>query len=163
LIGSIFSLESLLGDLELESLLGDLELLVLKNIWKSPAPSKVIAFSLKLVRYRLPTRDNLMMCGILVDGGLVNCVHCLRRDEMAAHLFLFCDFASDVWTAIFRWLGLVLIMPQNIAMLFESFIGAASSKKGKLGFYLIWHATVWMIWRSRNNRGVMLLIVFMHL
>jgi hypothetical protein len=132
-------------------LLDDLHIRVLKNIWKGPAPSKVIAFSWKLIRNRLLTTDNLLRRGIHVDGGMTLCVHCVSREEKASHLFLSCDFALGMWMAIFRWLGLVLIMPPNLAMLFECFVGAAASKKGRLGHYLIWHATVWMIWRSRNN------------
>jgi hypothetical protein len=123
---------------------------VLKNIWKSPAPSKVIAFSWKLVRNRLPTKDNLVLRGIQINGGTNSCVHCNGSVEIADHLFLFCDFASVVSKAIFRWFGVVLIMPPNIISFFEYFIGAASSKKGRHGFYLIWHASVWCLWKSQN-------------
>jgi hypothetical protein len=85
-----------------ETLIGDLHIRVLKNIWKSPAPSKVIAFSWKLIRNRLPTTDNLLRRGVHVDGGVNFCVHCLSREENVSHLFLHCDFASGVWLAIFR-------------------------------------------------------------
>jgi hypothetical protein len=133
------------------SLLDDLHIRVLKNIWKSPAPFKVIAFSWKLIRNRLPTTDNLLRRGVHVDGDSTVCVHCGSREENVTHLFLCCDFALGVWLAIFRWLGLVLILPPNLAMLFDCFVEAAVSKKKRLSYYLIWHATVWRIWRSRNN------------
>ncbi|GAU38757.1 hypothetical protein TSUD_64880 [Trifolium subterraneum] len=29
--------------------------------------------------------------------------------------------------------------------------GAAANKKVRNGFALIWHTTIWMIWKSRNN------------
>jgi hypothetical protein len=115
---------------------GSEELRVFNNIWKSPAPSKVIAFSWKLLRNRVPTRINLVHRGVNVDGGVVSCVHCQSWDENVAHLFLFCDFAVVVWKAIFRWLGLVIVIPPNVSMMFDCFTGAAA---------------IWSIWLSRNN------------
>ncbi|MCH86346.1 F-box family protein [Trifolium medium] len=100
------------------SVFGDQELRVFSNIWKSSAPSKVIAFSWKLLRNRVPVLTNLVYRGIQVNGGSLACVHCQGREESVANLFLFC---------------------------------AAPNKKVRKGFALIWHVTVWMIWRSRNN------------
>jgi hypothetical protein len=141
-LGTIFSPEPSFGEEELR---------VLNNIWKSPAPSKVIAFSWKLLRNRIPTRLNLVHRGIDVNGGSVNCVHCLGVEESELHLFLFCDFALGVWKAIFRWLGIVIVIPPNLFILFDCFLAAAGSKKVRKGFALIWHATVWSLWDSRNN------------
>jgi hypothetical protein len=67
LMGSIFSPEPLLANHEFR---------VLNNIWKSPAPSKVIAFSWKLLRDRIPTRVSLAYRGVHVEGGSNACVHC---------------------------------------------------------------------------------------
>jgi hypothetical protein len=142
LLGSVFPSESVFNEQQLR---------VLNNIWKSPVPSKVIAFSWKALRNRIPTRANLVIRGIVVNGGTTNCVHCDRMEEDVAHLLLFCDFAALVWRAIFRWLDLVIIIPPDIFTLFECFVGAAGNKKRRCGFSLIWHATIWMIWRSRNN------------
>jgi hypothetical protein len=142
LIDRIFSSEGIFNEQEIR---------VFKNIWKSPAPSKVIAFSWKLLRNRIPTRANLAHRGVLIDGGSTDCVHCIGREEVVAHLFLFCDFASFVWKAVFRWLGLVMVIPPSLSVLFDCFVSAAGNKKGRAAFSLIWHATVWLIWRSRNN------------
>jgi RNA polymerase subunit RPABC4/transcription elongation factor Spt4 len=86
-----------------------------------------------------------------VNGGSAICVHCQRVEETEVHLFLFCDFAMQVWTEIFRWLGLVIIIPPNLSLLFDCLIMSARKKKVRSGYSLIWHATVWMIWNSRNN------------
>jgi hypothetical protein len=64
---------------------------------------------------------------------------------------MFCDFASTVWKAIFRWLGLVIILSPNAAVLYDCFVAAAGSKKVRAGYALIWHASVWCIWRARNK------------
>ncbi|GAU40143.1 hypothetical protein TSUD_163120 [Trifolium subterraneum] len=126
------------------------ELWVFGKIWKSPVPSKVIAFTWKLLRNRIPTRCNLASRGIQLIGGL-DCVHCVGREESGTHLFMFCDFAGQIWNAIFRWLGLVLVIPPNFFLLFECFTGAAANKKIRKGYALIWHTTIWMLWKSRND------------
>jgi hypothetical protein len=143
LLDSIFTSEFVLGVSELR---------VLKKIWDSPAPSKVIAFSWKLLRNRIPTRVNLAVRGVGVNGGNVSCVYCNGVAETENHLFLYCDFAASVWKGIFRWLGLVIIIPPNISLLFEVLMASARSKKLRNGYGLIWHATVWMLWISRNNK-----------
>jgi uncharacterized membrane protein len=71
--------------------------------------------------------------------------------EEASHLFMFCNFAYGVWLRVFRWLGVVFVMPQNLFSFFDSFVGAARNKKVAKGFALIWHTTIWLIWRSRNE------------
>jgi hypothetical protein len=124
---------------------------VFNNIWKSSAPSKVIAFSWKVLRNRIPTRVNLLLRGVKVNGGIPVCAHRQRGREDENHLFLFCDFSMSVWKAIFRWLDVVIVIPPNIFVLFDCFIGAASNKKIRGGYYLIWHAVLWRIWCSRNN------------
>jgi hypothetical protein len=88
---------------------------------------------------------------VVVNGGIVKCVHCIGSDETESHLFLFCDLAASVWKGIFRWLGLVIIIPPNISLLFEVLMASARSKKLRSGFCLIWHTTVWLLWNSRNN------------
>jgi hypothetical protein len=142
LLGSVFDQASILTGPVLR---------VLSSMWKAPAPSKVLAFAWKLLRNRIPTRANLAYRGIAVNGGVVSCVHCHGLEETVSHLFLSCDFADKVWKAIFRWLGLVIILPPNLSMLFECFTGAAGHKNLRRGYSLIWLATVWSIWRSRNN------------
>ncbi|XP_045810956.1 uncharacterized protein LOC123905399 [Trifolium pratense] len=141
LLGSVFNSESVFNDSQLK---------VFKNIVKSPTPSKVLAFSWKILRSRIPTKVNLVHHGIHVNGGM-ECVFCRGREETSDHLFLYCDFADLVWKAICRWLGLVIVIPPNPFLLFDCFLGAASSKNIRSGFSLIWHATVWSIWRLRNE------------
>jgi hypothetical protein len=71
--------------------------------------------------------------------------------ESAAHLFLHCDFAFSIWWDVFRWLGISVVLPASLPILFEYFIGLARSKKARKGYMLVWHTTLWQIWRSRND------------
>jgi hypothetical protein len=52
---------------------------------------------------------------------------------------------------IFKWLGVVNVMPPNLFILFDCLSEAASSKKVKNGFRLVWHSGIWVIWLARNN------------
>jgi hypothetical protein len=134
--------------------LGDLDAevpVVFDHIWESPAPSKVIAFSWQLLYDRIPSRSNLLARHILASDAPRECVCCVGAVETSKHLFLHCGGAILIWYEIFRWLGIVVIIPPSLEVLFEVVRGAAKNKKTRNGFLLIWHATIWTIWRARNN------------
>jgi hypothetical protein len=108
---------------------GSYELSVLHNMWRSSAaPSKVITFSWKLLRNRIPTRVNLAVRRVQMAGGSMDCILCVGKREDADHLFI-------------RWLGFEFVMPQNPFSFFDCFVGAASSKKLAKVFALVWHTT----------------------
>jgi hypothetical protein len=56
-----------------------------------------------------------------------------------------------VWLEIFKWIGVSFTIPPTIASLFDLVKGAAWNLKIRKGFVLIWHATLWSIWKARNN------------
>jgi hypothetical protein len=124
---------------------------IFEHIWDSPAPSKVIAFSWQLLYDRVPTRCNLDLRRILPPNTPRTCVGCVGNLESSSHLFLHCPNTIWVWYEIFRWLGVVIVIPPNLAVLFEVFRSAAKNKKIRQGFLMIWHATIWSIWKMRNN------------
>jgi hypothetical protein len=64
---------------------------------------------------------------------------------MSSHLFLQRKVAMLVWYDIFKWLGVVIVMPPNNFYLFDCLRGAACSKQSRKGFMLIWHAVLWCI------------------
>jgi hypothetical protein len=125
--------------------------LVFEHIWESPAPSKVIAFSWQLLYDRIPTTSNLDYRGIIPPDAFRECVACVGRLESSCHLFLHCPFAMRVWYDIFRWLGLIIVIPPSVALLFEMVRGAGRNKKLRQGLLMIWHATIWSIWKVRNS------------
>ena len=73
------------------------------SLWKSPAPSKVIVFSWKLLLNRVPTSDNLSIRNVLPVEAPTSCVWCDREVETARHLFLHCEMAMEVWREVMRW------------------------------------------------------------
>jgi hypothetical protein len=56
-----------------------------------------------------------------------------------------------VWYDIFRWLGVFIVIPPSVALLFEMVRGSGRNKKLRQGFLMIWHATIWSIWKARNS------------
>lgn len=67
---------------------------VFGEVWKRPAPSKVIVFSWSLLLDRIPTRLNLAFRHALDPGASRLCVSCRDREETATHLFLHCEATS---------------------------------------------------------------------
>ncbi|MCH91770.1 LINE-1 reverse transcriptase like [Trifolium medium] len=102
-------------------------------IWTSPAPTKAIIFSWQLLHNRIPTKDNLLSRGVInLDAGS-NCVWCGEYQETANHLFLHCKVVLSVWYAIFKWLGVVIVMPPSLFNLFDSVNAVTTSKKVRKG------------------------------
>ncbi|GAU21872.1 hypothetical protein TSUD_33690 [Trifolium subterraneum] len=79
------------------------------------------------------------------------CVGCVGSVESSIHLFLHCPCALRVWYGIFRWLGVVIVAPPSLMLLFKVMKGAARGKKTRSGFFMIWHATIWCIWKAQNK------------
>jgi hypothetical protein len=129
---------------------GDL-LEVFEHLWESPVPSKVIAFSWQLFYDRIPTKSNLQARGIMVADRPWECLGCVGGVETSLHLFLHCPCAMKIWGEIFNWLGVEVVIPPTVAALFEVLRGLAKNEKIRKGFMLIWHVTLWAIWKARNN------------
>ncbi|GAU34378.1 hypothetical protein TSUD_217180 [Trifolium subterraneum] len=121
------------------------------QLWESPAPSKVIAFSWQLLYDRIPTRRNLEVRGILGRDTPWECLGCVGMVESSLHLFLHCPSAMMVWYEMFRWLGVIIVIPPSLFLLFEVMRGSAKNVKMQKGFVMIWHATIWSLWKARNN------------
>jgi hypothetical protein len=153
--GNGFSVKSsyklLTGELMFDEV-ADLELVeVLNQIWESAAPSKVIAFSWQLLYDRIPTRDNLQVRGILGSEMPWECVGCVGKVESSIHLFLHCPCAMMVWIEIFKWIGVEIVIPPSLIILFDVLKGSARNAKIRKGFVLIWHTTLWSLWKARNT------------
>jgi hypothetical protein len=56
-----------------------------------------------------------------------------------------------VWGEILKWIQVSMVIPPSLPLLFELFKGAARNAKIRKGFLLIWHASLWSIWKARNS------------
>lgn len=125
---------------------------VFSQVWKSKAPSKVVALSWKGLLDRLPTRLNLLHKNALPPEVSSICVLCNEALETTNHLFLHCKVSWKVWAEIQHWLGVNLITPLNLFSHWRCWDGLThNTKTVKKGFRLIWHATIWAIWKARNG------------
>jgi hypothetical protein len=124
---------------------------VLGQIWNSAAPSKVIAFSWQLILDRIPSRLNLEVRGILSLNVPWECVGCVGKVETSNHLFLHCPSVMMVWGEIFKWVGVEIIIPPSLPSLFEMIKGSGRNSKIRSGLVLIWHSSIWAIWKARNR------------
>jgi hypothetical protein len=107
---------------------------------------------------RIPTRENLASRGVLNVEASNICVLCGRVEETTLHLFLHCEVMLKVWKRVMCWLNFHFAIPQNLFSHFECWYYEATSLKIRWGFCLIWLATIWVIWKRRNevifNNGV---------
>jgi hypothetical protein len=80
--------------------IGAIESKAFASVWKCLAPSKVKAFVWQLLLDRIPTRQNLLRRQIPLPEGNQLCVYCAEAAESAVHLFLYCDFARQIWIEV---------------------------------------------------------------
>ena len=121
---------------------------VLSQIWKSGVPSKVVAFSWKLLLDRIPTRVNLEVRNCLPPDGGSNCIWCANVRESSVHLFLHCDKAREIWLNLMRWTNRLFLIPPNLFIHWECWSDGGFHKKVRRGWRMI---TIWVIWKARND------------
>jgi len=122
------------------------------SFWHKEIPLKVVLFAWRLLRDRLPTKDNLYRRHV-VGFDEQSCVGGCGEVETSSHLLLHCNFVGTVWNHIFRWIGVSSVLPLDASSHFHQFnlIGGAA-KTRRFILQVIWFATVWEIWKERNNR-----------
>lgn len=151
-----FSVKSMYTKLEgmfiLDNKWGTEEKAVFRQVWKSPAPSKAVALSWKLLLDRIPTRVNLSTRHALPREVSLRCALCDEALETSNHLFMHCRVARGVWLELFRWIDTSFIMPPSLFIHWFCWNVGASNKKVTNGFRLIWHAAIWMLWKARNDK-----------
>ena len=142
----VFTVKSMYKKLEVR-MLEEISILeaqgkVFSNIWKSPAPSKVVAFSWKLFHDRIPSKVNLAHRHVLPLEASLNCALCEGMTESTNHLFIHCELASEVWQGLLTWLNFNFVPPTNLFLHWECWNGAVSNKKVCKRYQLIWHPAI---------------------
>lgn len=130
---------------------GKQEAVILKHFWKIKAPPKVLAFSWRVMKYRIPTKSNLQKRNIILDHELVRCGLCEVGVESVDHLFIQCNFAYSVWMEFYGWLGLSVLLPDTINDLYIQHKGLFRGKKVRKRGLVLWHTVVWTLWLERNT------------
>jgi len=122
------------------------------DVWQKHIPEKVSLFAWRLLRNRLPTKDNLLRRSII---SFTECACPVGYDifESAQHLFLECGYADSVWILVRTWLGVSSVVPNVLQHHFIHFsCMAGMSRSTHLFFKTVWLACVWVLWKERNHR-----------
>jgi hypothetical protein len=104
---------------------------MVKRVWDSFAPTKVVIFSWQLLLQMLPTRVNLCRRGVLRSPSQCLCVWCRSEVESETHVFTTCRV--EVWVAIYCWLGLTTVILGSVSLPFETFDFPFKGKNGQRG------------------------------
>jgi len=122
------------------------------DVWQKHIHAKVSLFVWRLLHNRLPTKDNLERRHVLHHTDTA-CSSGCGELETATHLFLSCDIFSSLWSHIWRWLHISSVLPGDIRQHFIQFTSLAGLPRFTHSFLKsIWCASVWVLWKERNNR-----------
>ncbi|CAJ2628008.1 unnamed protein product [Trifolium pratense] len=123
----------------------------LQDLWANDVPSKVSIFGWRLLLARLPTRKALERKRIISNPRELCCAFCFREEEDIDHLFFNCSISIQVWKKVYEWLDMNFITFEEVWKHFTTFGDLVKSKSLAKARHVIWLATTWSIWRTRNN------------
>ncbi|XP_024628914.1 uncharacterized protein [Medicago truncatula] len=122
------------------------------DVWKKHVPLKVSLLVWRLLRNRIPTKDNLALRGVLSSTDMACALGCVCN-ETVNHLFLQCTLSTDLWAVICNWLGISFVLDGELRHHFQQFTKMAGMPiYSHLFFTIIWFVTIWVIWKEMNNR-----------
>lgn len=130
---------------------GEVDTSIFQQFWKTKAPPKVLAFSWKVLRGRVPTRQNLLRRLVLGMSQDLSCALCEEEMESLNHLFVHCRSVLRVWSKVYQWLGLDVVILPDIVELYLLHKGMFVGRKRRKRGLLVWHNVVWSIWLERNE------------
>lgn len=96
----------------------------------------------RLVRDRLPTKDNLKRRNIIGDQEEI-CCRCKDKAETADHLFLECTPMNRLWNKVLEWCGTTWAEPRGVIAhqhCFSHLFGRGKWRK-RLGG--LWACVIW--------------------
>ncbi|KAK2401108.1 hypothetical protein QL285_050730 [Trifolium repens] len=106
----------------------------------------------RLLRNRLPTRDNLVRRHIIASDAQL-CVTGCGGVETAHHMFLSCPIFAPLWHLIRSWIGTFAADPFLLQDHFVQFVYSIGGTRACRSFLqLLWLYSIWVVWHERNNR-----------
>jgi len=125
---------------------------IVDDVWHKHIPSKVSLFVWRLLRNRLPTKENLARRSILPSTELA-CTANYGNSETAHRIFIGCGIADCVWLHVRAWLGICSVAPNVLRHHFVQFsYMAGMPRSSHIFFKVVWLACVWILWKERNHR-----------
>ena len=128
-----------------------LENSTIPTTWCKAAPRKINTFVWRLLRDRLPTRDNLQKRGVNIPT--IICPACNCYPESAEHLFLRCSTAKLLMAHLNLWRPALPTLDScnDIASLINKVNNPSWSKEVRASMEVIVRSFLWSLWCNRNN------------
>jgi hypothetical protein len=119
--------------------------------WLKQVPLKVYVFVWRLLRSRLPTKDNLLPRRVIHHEDSL-CVGGCGYLETTDHLFFHCNIFGSLWYLLYQWIGIYFTPPESVRDHFYQFGHLAGLSRFTHSFLqLIWHACCWVVWKERKE------------
>ncbi|KAL5127663.1 putative ribonuclease H protein [Glycine soja] len=104
-----------------------------KTIWKLQIPLRASAFSWRIFKNRLPTRDNLRRRHVELPS--YNCPLCDQEEETVGHIMYSCRKTCVLWWEILRWVNRMGPFPLQPNCHFLQFSQWSGNNKQQWGNY----------------------------
>jgi hypothetical protein len=124
---------------------------LIDGVWHKHVPSKVSLLVRRILRNRIPTKDNLVLRGVLPSTDMSCALGC-DCIESITHHFLQCTLSADLWALVMNWLGISFVHAGDLRHHFLQFTRMARMPiYSHLFFRIIWFATIWVLWKERTT------------
>jgi len=120
-----------------------------KALWEIKVPSKATIFACRLIRERLPTKNNLRKRN--VETNDVTCPFCRSHDQDKAHLFFTCANILPLWWESRSWVNVVGAFSENPKQHFLQHYYYNISGLRPQRWQTWWIALTCCIWKHRNR------------
>ncbi|KAJ0469905.1 putative reverse transcriptase zinc-binding domain-containing protein [Helianthus annuus] len=117
--------------------------------WNNWSPIKVNFLVWRLIQDKLPTNAALNRRNVIIEDN--RCKMCGDEEESAFHLFASCRIAEQIWEFITRWCRIKQVPVLELKDLANIHKCNRGSHRWKKTVNLVTQATIWVIWRSRNE------------
>jgi hypothetical protein len=125
---------------------------LIDDVWHKHVPTKVSLLVWRILRNCIPTKDNLVVRGVIPSTDMSCAIGC-DSIEWVTHLFLQCTLSVDLWTLVWNWLGISFVYAGELRHHFIQFTRMVGMPiYSHLYFRIIWFVTIWLLWNERNNR-----------
>ncbi|CAN1305881.1 hypothetical protein LINPERPRIM_LOCUS26640 [Linum perenne] len=144
----MFSVHSLVKVLTLQKFNG-LDDYPADVIWRTHVPTKVCGFIWQVTHEKILTVDNLMRRGFQLPN---RCILCSVEAESIRHLFVDCQFVSQIWALLSSRLSLFGPFPGTMLGLVAAWKGLRWEREFDVCGKSLLHAILWCVWLERNSR-----------
>ena len=120
--------------------------------WHKQVPLKASISAWRLLQNRLPTKENLVMRGIIPHDSRF-CVTWRGATQSAHHMFLYCPSFAFIWGLVRLQIGVESADLGHVSDHFVQFMHSLGGPRSRRSFMqLLWLCCVWVIWIEHNNK-----------